>query len=166
MTKSHSVSLAGLALLLAVVACGGQQDEAEQGGELPPVEEMVAAEPAAQAEPAGVGEEAVPMGGEYAEPAAETAGSEGKLQAAEGVAKPPATVAPAPGVEQPVMKNWMLIEFAKSVEPEDLRWLEKNGFRVDTVMSAKMVRGWLEEMAGGEAIAKDPRIVKIHPQMR
>ena len=166
MTRSQGVSLIGLALLLAGVACGGRQSEAEQGGDMPPSEETVTAEPAAQAEPASVGGEAVPMEEVHAEPASETAGSKGKPQAAEGAAKPPATVAPAPGVEQPVMKNWMLIEFARAVAPEDLRWLEENGFRVDTVMSAKMVRGWLEEMAGGEAIAKDPRIVKIHPQMR
>ncbi len=166
MTRSQSVPLIGLALLLAGVACGGQQSEAEQGNDMPPSEETVAAEHAAQPETTEVGGEAVPPEEVHTEPASETAGSEGMPQAAAGAAKPPAAVAPAPGVEQPVMKNWMLIEFARAVAPEDLRWLEENGFRVDTVMSAKMVRGWLEEMAGGEAIAKDPRIVKIHPQMR
>jgi hypothetical protein len=84
----------------------------------------------------------------------------------EAAATPPSSVAPAPDVEQPAMKNWMLIEFTRAVEETDLQWLEENGFRVDTVMSETMVRGWLEVPEGGEVIGQDPRIARIHAQMR
>ena len=73
---------------------------------------------------------------------------------------------PAPDVEQPTMKNWMLIEFIRAVEETDLQWLEENGFRVDTVLSETMVAGWLEVPEGGEVIGQDPRIARIHAQMR
>ncbi len=84
----------------------------------------------------------------------------------EPAATPPSSVAPAPDVEQPAMKNWMLIEFTRAVEETDLQWLEESGFRVDTVMSETMVRGWLEVPEGGEVIGQDPRIARIHAQMR
>jgi hypothetical protein len=64
------------------------------------------------------------------------------------------------------MKNWMLIEFAQAIEDEDIEWLEANGFNVDTVMNATMLRGWLEQPEGGEVISQDPRVAKIHAQMR
>jgi hypothetical protein len=156
----HGLALTTIAAVLVFAACGGQQDEPQRLEEYPAVddvEQTATGEPAAQLEPEEPSEEA-------AEP--DPTDPEGEPRAGKGVERPPAAVAPAPDVEQPRMKNWMLIEFARSVEPKDLRWLEENGFRVDTVMSARMVRGWLEEPAGGEAIASDPRIAKIHPQMR
>jgi hypothetical protein len=75
-------------------------------------------------------------------------------------------VASMPGVEAPQMKNWMLIEFANAVEDADLEWLEEIGFHVDTLMSSTLVRGWLELPEGGEAIAQNPRVARIHAQMR
>lgn len=78
----------------------------------------------------------------------------------------PARVAAATEGDEPGMKNWLLIEFARAIETADLEWLEANGFRVDTVMGAMSVRGWLEDPAGGAAIGEDPRIARIHAQMR
>ena len=78
----------------------------------------------------------------------------------------PGRVAPASGGDEPGLKNWLLIEFARAIEQEDLEWLEQCGFRVDTVMSAMIVRGWLEDAAGGALIGKDPRVVRVDAQMR
>jgi len=78
----------------------------------------------------------------------------------------PATTSPQEDAAQGEMKNWMLVQFARPVEEADLRWLEENGFRVDTVMGERMVRGWLEEPAAGEVIGQDPRISKIAAQLR
>jgi hypothetical protein len=78
----------------------------------------------------------------------------------------PSTTSPQDDAGQGEMKNRMLIQFARPIEEADLRWLEENGFRVDTVMGERMVRGWLEEPAGGEVIGQDPRISKIAAQMR
>ncbi len=95
--------------------------------------------------------------------AAEGMPSEGAAPASE---ERPGAVAPAPGVEPSKVKNWMVIEFARPVEDADLAWLKQNGFQVDTLMSPTMVRGWLEKPEGGEVIGTDPRIARIHAQMR
>jgi hypothetical protein len=60
----------------------------------------------------------------------------------------------------------VLLEFSRPVEESDLEWLEANGFRVDSVMSELRVRGWLERSEGGRVIASDPRIARVHTQMR
>ncbi len=86
--------------------------------------------------------------------------------AAAETAKPPGAVAPAPGVEPSKVKNWMVIEFARPVADADIAWLKQNGFQVDTLMSPTMVRGWLEKPEGGEVIGTDPRVARIHAQMR
>lgn len=78
----------------------------------------------------------------------------------------PGRVAPESEGDEAGMKNWLLIEFARAIEAADLEWLEESGFRVDTVMSELVVRGWLEDPAGGAAIGQDPRIAQIHAQMR
>lgn len=78
----------------------------------------------------------------------------------------PSVTAAAPEVERPPMRNWVLLEFNRSVEPADLEWLEANGFRVDTVLERNQVRGWLERPEGSEVIARDPRIARISAQAR
>lgn len=120
---AHIWQITAVALALALAACGGRQQGAED---------------------------------------AEQAVSE----QSEAETTPPSPVAPAPDVEQPAMKNWMLIEFIRAIEKTDLQWLEENGFRVDTVISETMVRGWLEVPEGGEVIGQDPRIARILAQMR
>ena len=54
----------------------------------------------------------------------------------------------------------------EKVEEADVEWLEANGFRVDSVMSELLVRGWLESSESSALIAKDPRIARVQPQMR
>jgi hypothetical protein len=135
--------------LLALSGCAGGEEAARQAGEETPAAESAMAE-----EPgAAVAEETVPS---------ETPAEAGEVGAEEVV-----QTSPEPsGVRRPALRNWMLIEFARAIEPADLEWLEENGFRVDTVMSETMVRGWLEVTAGGEVIGQDPRIARIHAQMR
>ncbi|KPK82617.1 MAG: hypothetical protein AMS25_01860 [Gemmatimonas sp. SM23_52] len=138
-----------VATLLVFSGCAGGEQTARQAEE-----ETPAAESAMTEEPgAGVAEETVP---------AEAPGEAGEVGAGEAVEATPE----APGVRRPALRNWVLIEFARAIEPADLEWLEENGFRVDTVMGETMVRGWLEVPAGGEVIAQDPRIARIHAQMR
>ncbi len=141
---------ATVALVLALAGCASGDESAERAEEATP-----AAEVAAQ-------EESGAAAGEAATPAAEAAGE----PAAEAPTERPAGVAPATPGERPAMRNWMLLEFARAVEDEDLQWLEANGFHVDTLMSETLVRGWLERPEGGEVIAKDPRIAQVHAQMR
>ena len=89
----------------------------------------------------------------------------GDAAAAKGAIAPGA----APGrqdAESPVMRNWVLLEFVRPVEGADVEWLEANGFRVDTVMSGNLVRGWLEMPEGGEVIARDARIARVSAQAR
>ena len=89
----------------------------------------------------------------------------GDAAAAKGAVAPGA----APGrqdAESPVMRNWVLLEFVRPVEGADVEWLEANGFRVDTVMSGNLVRGWLERPEGGEVIARDARIARVSAQAR
>jgi hypothetical protein len=78
----------------------------------------------------------------------------------------PGAVAPAAEAEARAMRNWVLLEFSRPLEEGDLEWLEANGFRVDSVMGELRVRGWLEDSEGGRAIASDPRIARVHTQMR
>lgn len=146
---TQSMLVVTVALLLVLSGCAGGEQAARQTEEgTPAAESAVAQEPGA-----GVAEETVPS---------ETAGEAGEVRAEEAV-----QTSPEPsGVRRPALRNWMLIEFARAVEPADLEWLEENGFRVDTVMSETMVRGWLEVPAGGEVIGQDPRIARIHAQMR
>lgn len=100
------------------------------------------------------------------------AGGEGPAQAARSgdeapAAQAPGGVAPAPGVQTDrEMKNWMLLEFVDSVTQADLDWLASVGFRVDTVMGDRMVRGWLEKTEGAPELTGDARIAQIHAQMR
>ncbi len=152
-TCTFITSFAAIGLLLALAACSGPRDE-QQTEDLPGLVDREVA-------------------GEGLEPAAAEPEAEDTVapEATDGVAdapagKLPAAVAPAPGVERPAMKNWMLIEFSAPVQEADLRWLEENGFRVDTLVGPTLVRGWLETAAGGEEIAKNPRVARIHAQMR
>lgn len=147
--KAMTIGFRSAALVLALVfaACRGGREEAGQAEEAAPAAEATTAETATEtAEPEG-------------QPISESA-------VGEAAATPPGAVAPAEGVEKPAVKNWMLIEFARAIEEADLKWLEENGFRVDTVMGETTVRGWLENPAGGPVISQDPRIAKIQAQMR
>lgn len=159
-----------IALLVVAIACERSHRDEQESRTAPAVE------PAAPAAAAGSGQatEEVdtatppsdvtdqptgqPPGG--AEPAAT------ELPAAGDSSARPKTVAPSAEGDRTGMKNWLLIEFVRAIEPADLEWLEGNGFRVDTVLSATTVRGWLENAAGGAVIGKDPRISRIDAQMR
>ena len=59
-----------------------------------------------------------------------------------------------------------LIEFTREVRDDDLSWLRQNGFQVDTVIGPRTVRGRLTHTAGGEVIARDPRVASIEALMR
>lgn len=159
MIPSHRLSLAGASILLVVALCAcsraPETGAADESGAQP------AARPEAPATAPGQGAMTETA------PATQTPAPG---QTAEGAAgetvKRPGTVSPAPGVEPSKVKNWMLIEFARPLEDADLAWLKQNGFQVDTVMSPTMVRGWLERAEGGEVIGTDPRIARVHAQMR
>lgn len=143
------------ATLLVFIACGGGEQQAEQAEETTPAGQE------AQAQDARATGEAV----------GETTGGEAMAEAAAGESGAEAGAAseaeaPGPGVEQPTMKHWMTIEFARAVSDADLQWLQENGFHVDTVMSETLVRGWLENLAAGEVLGADPRIANIDAQMR
>ncbi len=162
MIPSHKLSFRGasIVLIVALCACSGAPETAASG------EPGAAAEPAAAPEsPGAVTPEAQGAMAETAVAPAAPPPGRGAAAPAETV-KRPGTVPPAPGVEPSKVKNWMLIEFARPLEDADLAWLKQNGFQVDTVMSPRMVRGWLERPEGGEVIATDPRIARIHAQMR
>ncbi len=146
--SSHKwLKAASLVVVVAFCACSRAQETGAAGGA------DTAATPAAE-EPGAMSEAAPPAQGEAAQ------------GAAGDTVKRPVAVSPAPGVEPSKVKNWMVIEFARPVEDADLAWLRQNGFRVDTLMSPTMVRGWLEKPEGGEVIGTDPRIARIHAQMR
>jgi hypothetical protein len=146
---TQSTLIVTVATLAVLSGCAGGEQAARQAEEETPAAESAMAEEPGVA----VAEDTV---------AAEPPGEAGEVGAEEAVEATPE----APGVRRPALRNWMLIEFARAVEPADLEWLEENGFRVDTVMSETMVRGWLEVPAGGELIGQDPRIARIHAQMR
>jgi hypothetical protein len=146
--------ITAMALGLALVGCAPGERAAEATDEAPAAEAAVADEDAAVPEEEETAAAAEPQAGtpEVAVPDA----------AAEG----PGAVAPAEEGEARVMRNWVLLEFSRPVEEADLEWLEANGFRVDSVMSELRVRGWLERSEDGRVIASDPRIARVHTQMR
>ena len=147
-------------LLLAMVACSSPPDEEERVDQVPPAMQEVAAPREELESPTDETERP-----EVADAIADVADTSGEV--AEPLpGGPPQGIAAAPEAETPQMKNWMLIEFASAVRDADLEWLEGNGFHVDTLMSSTLVRGWLELPEGGEAIAQDPRVARIHAQMR
>lgn len=156
-----------ISLLAMAIACGGGERESQ-----PRQTEPAAAERAADQIGRGTdsGETSTPAKSTADQPleqAADAGAAAGAEQPAAGnVAAGPRGVAPATEEDEPRIKNWLLIEFARAIESADLEWLEQNGFRVDTVLSATTVRGWLEDPAGGAAIGKDPRIARIDAQMR
>jgi hypothetical protein len=146
---------AALILALALAGCTPGEEAAEQGEEVAPAAE------AGMAEESGTSE--------TGEAAAEVE-TPPEMEAAEespGVTGgPPGAVAPATGGEAQGVRKWVLPEFARAVEDADVEWLEANGFHVDSVMSETLVRGWLAESAGAEAISSDPRIARVRTQMR
>jgi hypothetical protein len=91
---------------------------------------------------------------------------EGGDAAADEAAVAPEAAPARQDAENPAMRNWVLLEFVRTVEEADVEWLEYNGFRVDTVMSGNLVRGWLEVPGGGEVIARDARIARVSAQAR
>jgi len=121
-------------------------------------------------ESASAAEAAIPEEGEAASQAATAAaepeaGAPGAVRA-DTAPEGPGAVAPAAGAEGRTVRNWVLLEFSRPLQEGDLEWLEANGFRVDSVMGELRVRGWLEGAEGGRAIASDPRIARVHTQMR
>ncbi len=153
---------AAIGFFVTLCACSRAQESRETAEEHAPPGEAAVAEQGAMAEEGQPAEQ-------QSEPATPAEAAETALeQETMTEAKPPPAggVSPAPGVEPSKVKNWMLIEFARKLEDADLAWLEENGFRVDTVMSPMMVRGWLEKPEGGEVISQDPRVARIHAQMR
>lgn len=58
-----------------------------------------------------------------------------------------------------------LIEFAREIRDEDLEWLRRNGFEIDTVFG-RTVRGVLRDPEAGEVIVKDPRVLAVEALMR
>lgn len=168
----------GLLVVIAVsaLACGAGERSAEAEGEEMPAAEATTERGAAEtgaamgsdtaAEEEAPGMSAEEMAGHGEEPAmSEDEGSAG--QTAE--AGRPGAVAPAPDQDAQMpkrLKNWMMLEFRDSVTEADLTWLASVGFRVDTVMGDRMVRGWLEKAEGAEKLTADERIARIHAQMR
>ncbi|MGD2216938.1 MAG: hypothetical protein PVJ64_09280 [Gemmatimonadales bacterium] len=146
-------SFAALALVVVVVGCA-PGERSEEGGE----EAARSAETVPAAEGGAVTEEAAVE----AEPEAGAP----EPDAPDVAPQRPGAVAPAAEGEAPALRNWVLLEFSRPVEEGDLEWLEANGFRVDSVMSELRVRGWFERGEGGRAIANDPRIARVHTQMR
>lgn len=173
----------GLLVLVALVAlaCGGGADErsGEAGNEEMPAAEAATQRAGTQEMETARGSEAAAEG-KMSEMAAderveegtgtETAGQEGSESAGQAAeAGRPGAVAPAPDQDAQMpkrLKNWMMLEFSDPVTEADLDWLTSVGFRVDTVMGDRMVRGWLEKAEGAEKLTGDERIARIHTQMR
>lgn len=162
---------AAVVVVVALCACSRAQEGGAEGAAGTASPDLTATDTAATGTAEGQG--AMAEQGAMADTPSTQQPAEG--QAAEGMPsgdaaaaseKRPGAVAPAPGVEPSKVKNWMLIEFARPVEDADLAWLRQNGFQVDTLMSPTMVRGWLEKPEGGEVIGTDPRVARIHAQMR
>lgn len=142
-----------LALVVVVAGCAPGERAAER------VDETV---PAAEADMADEGGAV----SEESDAAAEPAAGAPELDSPDAAPAGPGAVAPAGEVDTRVGRNWVLLEFSRPVEEGDVEWLEANGFRVDSVMGELRVRGWLEEGAQRVVIANDPRIARIHTQMR
>lgn len=145
--------IAVLALLLVPVGCGPGERAAERPDE---------AAPAADTARAGEGEAASGEAAARAEPEAEAP----EETVSDTALEQPGAVAPATEAEVRNVRNWVLLEFSRPLEEGDLEWLEANGFRVDSVMGDRRVRGWLERAEAGRAIADDPRIARVQTQMR
>jgi hypothetical protein len=153
MISAQARWIAVLALLLAPVGCGPGEGAAERPDETTP-----AADTARAGEGAAASEEAAARAEPEAEAPEETV-SDTALQQ-------PGAVAPATEAETRAVRSWVLLEFSRPLEEGDLEWLEANGFRVDSVMGERRVRGWFERAEGGRTIADDPRIARVHTQMR
>jgi hypothetical protein len=151
--SSQAWRIATLALVLVAVGCGPGERPAERPDEAAP-----AADTARAGEGGATSEEAAAQAEPEAEAPEETV-SDTALQQ-------PGTVAPATEAEVRAVRSWVLLEFSRPLEEGDLEWLEANGFRVDSVMGDRRVRGWLERAEAGRTIANDPRIARVHTQMR
>ncbi|NIN72668.1 MAG: hypothetical protein GTO46_12245 [Gemmatimonadetes bacterium] len=151
--STYAWRIAALALVVGHLGCAPSERAAE-----PPDEAARAAEAEPPPESPAVSEERAAE----AEPEAAAPG----VDAPDVAPERPGAVAPAAEVDPRVTRNWVLLEFSRPVEEADLEWLEANGFHVDSVMSELRVRGWLERSEGGRAIAGDPRIARVHTQMR
>lgn len=152
---AHAWRITAMALVLALVSCAPGERAAEdtdETDEAPAAEAAVADEDAAAPEEAAAAEEPEAGAPEAAAP--------------DATAERPDAVAPAEETDARVMRNWVLLEFSRPVEEADLEWLEANGFRVDSVMSELRVRGWFERAENSGAVANDPRIARVHTQMR
>ncbi len=149
--------IAAMVLVLVLVGCAPGERAAEQADE---------AVPAAPAAEAAIADESGAVPEEGAAAAAEPQAGTPEVAVPDAAAEGPGAVAPAEEGEARVMRNWVLLEFSRPVEEADLEWLEANGFRVDSVMSELRVRGWLERSEDGRVIASDPRIARVHTQMR
>lgn len=137
----------GLAALVSWAACGGPAgDRPEQAGEAEGVVEEAGAAP----------EEAADT----------TRPPAGALQDSSAARDTPSVAQDEalPRLEPPTADR-IALEFARPITDQDLRWLEENDFRVDTVLSETLVIGWLASPKG-ERIAHDPRVARIHPLMR
>lgn len=158
------VCFGSIAFLVIAIAC-------ERGARIEQEPRTApAVEPAAPGAAAGARQATEPGDTATDQPSGQPPGG-GETTAAEraaggDVVAQPEAVAPSAEGDRAGMKNWMLIEFVRAIESADLDWLERNGFRVDTVLSATTVRGWLEDPAGGSVIGNDPRIARIDAQMR
>jgi hypothetical protein len=153
--------LTAMALFLVLAGCTPGERAAERADEAAP-----AAEPAVADEGEAAPREAAAEEPEAGEPGVDEESEEGEAAVPRTVPEGPGAVAPAAGSEARAMRNWVLLEFARPVEEADLEWLATNGFRVDSVMSELLVRGWLESSEGGAVIASDPRIARVQAQMR
>ena len=152
--------ITAIALVLALVSCApGERaaEDTEETDEAPAAEAALADEDAEAPEEEAAAEEPEPSVPEAAAPEA---------AAPDAAAERPDAVAPAEETDARVMRNWVLLEFSRPVEEADLEWLEANGFRVDSVRSELRVLGWFERAEGGSAVATDPRIARVHTQMR
>ncbi len=143
--------ITALAVVVVHMGCAPGERAAEVADEAPAAEAAVADEDAVVTED---------------EVATEPQGEVPEAAVPETAPEDPGAVAPADEAEVRVMRNWVLLEFSRPVEESDLEWLEANGFHVDSVMSELRVRGWLERPEGGSVIAGDPRIARVHTQMR
>ena len=165
--RAHLVSI--LVAFVAIACTGGERASQDRQAEVAaePVAVERAADPTVGAAESSATSTSPGSSKERSETAeAGAVSGAGKPDAGDVSPAAPGRVAPVAEGDEPGLKNWLLIEFARAIEPSDLEWLEQSGFRVDTLMNATTVRGWLEDAAGGAVIGKDPRVVRIDAQMR
>jgi hypothetical protein len=151
--SNYAWRIAALALVVGHLGCAPGERAAERPDE------------AARAEESETQDESPAVSEERAAGAEPEAGAP-EVDAPDVAPERPGAVAPAAEVEARVTRNWVLLEFSRPVETADLEWLAANGFHVDSVMSELRVRGWFERSEGGSVIAGDPRIARVHTQMR